>query len=166
MEPTLNDVGTEFGEGGQEVPLRGAGGQSDEGPLLASEDTFEGGTLFMTAVERTTGLEEVEDPAPVNRVGQGQREHSDERSPVLVASNGQGFADASDNDGVFPFHPARWVVANAFDGPEAGRSGIGQMSLDVPVGQGGIDQDVSDASDPFDFGLDEHGEMGAAHGGV
>jgi hypothetical protein len=58
---------------------------------------------------------------------------------------------------VFPFHPAGGVAANAFDGPELWRAGIGQVSLDVPVGQGSVNQHVGDASDPFNIFFREHG---------
>ena len=52
VEPTLDDMGTEFGEGDQEVPLGGKSSQGDEGPMLATKDAFEGVPLFDAAVVR------------------------------------------------------------------------------------------------------------------
>ena len=168
-KPSLDDVGTEFGEGGEEVSLVGSGSQGDQRSMLSAEDAFQGVPLFDAAVVRAAGLIEVKDPAPVDRVVRCQGENAEERSPELVTSGGQGFADTSDDHGVFPFHPARWVAANALDGPETGWAGIGQVSLDVPIGQGSIDQHIGDACNPFGFSYREHGELrllaGTAHGG-
>ena len=148
VEPTFDDVGTEFGEGSPEVLLGGASGQGDQGPMLAAENAFEGMPLLDAAVVRAAGFVQVEKPAPMDWVFGGQGTNADERSPGLVASGGQGFADASDDDCIFPFHPAGWVAANCFDGPETGWAGISQVCLDIPVGQGGIDQHVGDTSHP------------------
>ena len=158
-EPSSDDVGTEFGEGSQEVLLGGASGEGDKGPMLKAENAFEGMPLFNAAVVRAAGLVHIEKPAPVHRVVRCQGQHADEFSPGLMASSGNGFSDASDNHGIFPFHPTSGIATDTLDGPEARRPGISQVGLDVPVGQGSIDQHIGDTSNPFGFCFREHGEL-------
>src|SRR5581483_1545916 len=134
---------------GQELPLRAAHCLCDQFAVLPAENPFQGFSLFDSTVVRARGLVEIEDPAPVHRVFGLEGKNTDEVAPVLVTTGGSGFADPSDYDGVVPFHAARWISANTVDGPEAGWSRIGQVGLDVMVGEGRVHQNMSDTGDPL-----------------
>jgi hypothetical protein len=99
--------------------------------------------LLNSPVVRATGPVNEQDSAPMNGIIRLKREHTDEIAPMLVPSCCQRFPYAANDNSVFPFNSTRWVSANSFNGPKQGRPEIGQVSLNIPIGQGGINQNLS-----------------------